>query len=505
MRSGGAAPPTVTARGMAATSHPLATWVALQALEDGGTACDAAVTAAAVLCVCEPMSTGLGGDAFALVWRDGRLEGLNASGPAGAAAAEALAELDEVPLRGPLTVTVPGAVAGWAALLERHGRLGLARCLAPAIELASNGFAVTPVIARSWAALARALEGEAARLYGRPPAVGETARFPDLAATLQRVAADGPDAFYRGPVAEAVCAVTVLEEADLAAFEPQWVTPLRAAWRGVDVCELPPNGQGATVLAALGLAEGLLASTHAERVHAQAEALKVALAEAERVIGDAPLPGWFLDPASLAERAAQLDPERAGDPACGELPRGGTVYLCVVDEERTACSFIQSLFWGFGSLVAAPGTGVMLQNRGAGFTLEAGHPNRVAPGRRPFHTIIPGMLLRDGDLLGPFGLMGGHMQAQGHVQLLSRLVEQGLDPQAALAAPRFRLDRTTSGWILALEPGLAPLADELTARGHQVQVEDEPGPFGGGQVVLRVGEALAGGSEPRKDGHAAGF
>jgi gamma-glutamyltranspeptidase/glutathione hydrolase len=319
------------------------------------------------------------------------------------------------------------------------------------------------------------------------------------------VAADGPDAFYRGPVAQAVCAVTALEEADLAAFEPQWVTPLRAAWRGVEVCELPPNGQGATVLAALGLAEGLPASTPAERVHAQAEALKVALAEAERVIGDAPLPDWFLDPASLAERAVRLDPQRAGDPECGELPRGGTVYLCVVDEERTACSFIQSLFWGFGSLVAAPGTGVMLQNRGAGFTLEAGHPNQVAPGRRPFHTIIPGMLLRDGDLLGPFGLMGGHMQAQGHVQLLSRLLEQGLDPQAALAAPRFRLDRTTGGWILSLEPGLAPLAEELTARGHQVQVEDEPGPFGGGQVVLRVGEALAGGSEPRKDGHAAGF
>jgi gamma-glutamyltranspeptidase/glutathione hydrolase len=490
---------------MAATSHPLATWAALRALEDGGTACDAAVAAAAVLCVCEPMSTGIGGDAFAIVWRDGRLDGLNASGPAGAASAEALAAAGAIPIRGPLAVTVPGAVAGWAALLERHGRLGLGRCLAPAVELAERGFAVTPVIARAWAGLAPWLEGEAAVLYGRAPAVGETARFPELAATLRRIATDGPDAFYRGAVAEAICEVTALEESDLAGFDPQWVTPLRAAWRGVEVCELPPNGQGATVLAALGLAERLEAATPADRVHAQAEALKLAMAEAQRIIGDAPLPGWYLDPGSLAERAAGLQPGQAGDPECAELPYGGTVYLCVVDEERTACSFIQSLFWGFGSLLAAPGTGVMLQNRGAGFTLEAGHPNEVAPGRRPFHTIIPGMLLRDGELLGPFGLMGGHMQAQGHVQLLSGLVEQGLDPQAALAAPRFRLDHLAGGWVLALEPGLAPLADDLAARGHRVQVEDEPGPFGGGQVVLRAGEALVGGSEPRKDGHAAGL
>ena len=271
--------------------------------------------------------------------------------------------------------------------------------------------------------------------------------------------------------------------------------------------ELPPNGQGAVALQALGLLEpfalGQLATP--DRVHLQAEALKLAFADAEQHIGDAPLPAGFLDAAYLAERRALIDPLKAGNPPAGALPRGGTVYLCTVDEQRRACSLIQSLFYGFGARVAAPGTGIVLQNRGSGFTLEPGHPNRLGPGKRPFHTIIPGMLLRDGHLLGPFGLMGGNMQPQGHVQLLSGLLDQGLDPQAALDAPRFRLDRDGRDWSLQLEPGLRRHERTLAGRGHRTEVAPDDGRFGGGQAILVQGDSLVGGSEPRKDGHAAGF
>jgi gamma-glutamyltranspeptidase/glutathione hydrolase len=278
-------------------------------------------------------------------------------------------------------------------------------------------------------------------------------------------------------------------------------------YRDVEVCELPPNGQGAAALQALGIAEGLeiAAAGSLERTHLQAEAMKLAFADAYRYLADAPLPAGYLDPRYLAERRALVSTERAADPPAGALPRSGTVYLCVVDEARTACSLIQSLYEGFGAGVAAAGTGIVLQNRGACFTLEPGHPNRLAPGRRPYHTIIPGMLLRDGDLLGPFGLMGGHMQPQGHLQLVSWLVDDGLDPQAALDEPRWRLDREDDAWTLALEGPLWPLRAELEALGHRVRCDPDPGPFGGGQAVLRVGEALVGGSEPRKDGLAAGI
>jgi gamma-glutamyltranspeptidase/glutathione hydrolase len=488
---------------MAATSQPLATRAALRVLEDGGNAVDAAVTAAAVLCVVEPMSTGIGGDLFALVW-DGAVSGLNASGRA-PRSADPMA-LDDVPLYGPRSVTVPGAVSGWAALLERHGTFGLDRCLAPAIDAAEQGFAVTPVIARMWAQLAPGLtDPEAVRVFGRAPVVGDVVRLPELGASLRRIAGQGPVGLYTGPVAEAICAASWLEPADLAAHEPEWVEPLRLAHRGAEVLELPPNGQGAIALQALGLVEPLVPRDTADRVHLQAEALKLAFADGYAQIADRALPAGFLDEAYLAERRALIDPDRAGAPVAGDLPRGGTVYLCVVDGERRAISLIQSLFHGFGSRVVAPGTGIALQNRGSSFTLEPGHPNRLAPGARPFHTIIPGLLLRDGGLLGPFGVMGGHFQAQGHLQVGEHLLAGRLDPQAALDEPRFRLDRDAAGWTLALEPGLWPLADELARRGHRVRREPEPGGFGGGQAILLRGAALVGGSEPRKDGYAAGI
>ncbi len=499
----------VAARGMVATSQPLATRAGLRALERGGNAVDAAVAAAAVLCVVEPMSTGVGGDLFSLVWRDGELTGLNSSGRAPAAAdPDALGTA--IPLHGPLSVTAPGAVAGWAALAERHGKLGLDQALQDAIDIAERGYAVTPVIAGLWAAAAEGLASfeEASRAFLPAPRVGQLVWLPEMAATLRRIAQQGPRGFYAGPVGEAICEVTPLTLDDLAHPHADWVEPLRKHYRGVDVCEIPPNGQGVAALQALGILAGLdhTGGSPLDRVHLQAEAMKLAFADAERHVHDGPLPGRYLDDGYLAERRALIDPERAGSPVAGALNPSGTVYLCAVDEQRNACSLIQSVYHSFGSLVVPPGTGFALQNRGHGFTLEAGHPNRMAPGKRPYHTIIPGLALRDGALLGPFGLMGGHMQPQGHLQLVSHLVDRELDPQAALDEPRWRLDTGGRGeWELALETPFYDLAPALAGRGHRTVCDPQPAGFGGGQAILLRGDVLIGGSEPRKDGIALGY
>jgi gamma-glutamyltranspeptidase/glutathione hydrolase len=494
---------------MVATSQPLATRAGLRALERGGNAVDAALAAAAVLCVVEPMSTGVGGDCFALVWRDGELTGLNASGRA-PAAADPDAMGTTVPVRGPLSVTAPGAVAGWVALAERHGRLGLDRALEDAIDIAERGYAVTPVIAGYWAGAEAELGrfDDARRTFLPAPLVGRLVQFPELAETLRRIASQGADGIYRGPVADAICAVTPLTPDDLAVAHADWVEPLRKGYRGVEVCEIPPNGQGVAALQALGILAGLdhTGGRALDRVHLQAEAMKLAFADAERHVHDGPLPAGYLDDEYLAARRSLIDPARAGAPTAGPLERSGTVYLCAVDEQRNACSLIQSVYYAFGSLVVAPGTGVLLQNRGACFTLEPGHPNRMAPGKRPYHTIIPGLLLRDGALLGPFGLMGGHMQPQGHVQLVSHLVDRGLDPQAAMDEPRWRLDSEGRGaWELALEAPLHRLAPALARRGHRSVCDPHPAGFGGGQAVLVRDDVLIGGSESRKDGVALGY
>ena len=453
--------PTVTRRAQVATSHPLATRAGVRALEDGGNAVDAALTAAAVLTVAEPPATGVGGDAFAqLVW-DGKLYGLNGSGRS-----PARLEGRGVDELGPRSVTVPGAVAAWSDLAARFGRLGLDRCLAPAIGLAESGVAATPRIARIW----RLAEDEG-RAPLPAPAVGSVYRLPELGRTLRRIAEGGPEAFYTGPVAEAIAAATWLSVDDLAAHRSEWVEPLRIGYRGLEVYELPPNGQGVAALVALGILDGL----DDAGLHDRIDATRQGLAEAYRVVGDEPLP-----PALLT---------------------GSTTYLCCVDEDRNAVSFIQSLSAHFGSGVVAGDTGVVLQNRAAGFVEETGHPNELRPGRRPFHTIIPGMLMESGRLLGPFGVMGGAMQAQGHVQLVHRLCE-GADPQAALDAARFRVQ---AGREVLLEPGLWHRADELRRLGHEPVLAREPYLFGVGQAILCLGEALVGGSDSRGDGHAAGF
>ncbi len=467
---------------MVATSHPLATRAGRRVLERGGNAVDAALAAAAMLCVAEPGHTGIGGDLFAQVWWDGTLAGLNGSGrsprelPDGAEATEF----------GPASVTVPGSVRAWADLAERYGTLGLDALLADAIDAAEQGVAATERVAASWAGSPRA--------PSPAPRLGEVFRFPNLAATLRRIAAEGPDAFYRGSVAEQIAASCWLAEEDLADQRSEWVEPLRRRYRGVEVCELPPNGQGAAALIALGLLEEL-----PDTLHSRIEATKLALADAYGHFADAPFPAFLLDPDQLAERRALVTPDRALDPAPSTAPRGGTTYLCAVDGDRNAISLIQSQYYHWGSGIRAGDTGVSLQNRAWGFTAEAGHPNRLEPGKRPFHTIIPGLLLRDGELWGPFGVMGGPMQAQGHVQVVHGLVDRGLDPQRALDAPRFRVEE---GRHVEIEPGLEAEAAALRALGHDVAVSPEVDGFGVGQCILAEGEALVGGSDGRGDGYA---
>jgi gamma-glutamyltranspeptidase/glutathione hydrolase len=456
---------------MVATSQPLATRAGLRALERGGNAADAALAAAAVLCVTEPMSTGIGGDCFAQVWREGELVGLDSAGPAPASAAP-----EPVEQTGPRSVTVPGAVAGWAAFSERFGRLGLDACLDDAIDAAEQGFAVAPVTAARWVALGGPL--------GTPPRVGELFVQPELGATLRRIASEGTAAFYTGAVAEAICAASWLEPDDLAGFEPRWVEPLRLDYKGVEVCELPPPTQGVCALEALGLL-----SRSSPGLAGQVRCVQLALEDSLARVRDGADVSELITP-------AYLDARRAAGAVVRE-PAGGTVYLCAVDQDRMAVSFIQSLFDGFGSGIVAPGTGVVLQNRGACFSVGG----RVEPGRRPYHTIIPGMLLRDGRLLGPFGVMGGFIQAQAHMQLVSAVVDDGLDPQAALDRPRFRVD----GEVVKLEEGIWDHEPDLQRLGYKTARDLETHKFGGGQAILVSGDALVGGSDPRKDGYAGGI
>jgi gamma-glutamyltranspeptidase / glutathione hydrolase len=468
---------------MVATSHPLATRAGLRVLEQGGNAVDAALAAAAVLTVAEPMTNGVGGDAFAIVW-DGALHGLNGSGRSPASLVDG-----EVAAYGPRSVTVPGVVRAWADLAERFGTRGLDSALAPAAELAEAGLACSARIADLWK--------RAERAPWPAPGLGGRYSLPDLGRTLRRIAGQGPDALYGGDVAAAIATATWLSEDDLAAHRSEWVEPLRRRYRGIDVCELPPNGQGAAALIALGLYEGLPPG-----LHSRIEATKLALADAYAHIADAPLPAELLRDEHLAERRALVRQDRALDPGPSLLPRGGTTYLCAVDENGLAISLIQSLYESFGSGVVAPGTGVVLHNRAAGFERAEGHPNRLAPSKRPFHTIIPGMLVEHGELLGPFGVMGGFMQPQGHVQVVLGLVDDGLDPQAALDAPRWRVGGRRE---VLLEPGLWEEEGRLRQLGHDVRRAESRHPFGVGQAILRVGDSLVGGSDSRADGFAAGM
>ncbi|MEZ4253064.1 MAG: gamma-glutamyltransferase family protein [Polyangiales bacterium] len=500
-------------RGTVVTSHPRAVEAGIAALEAGGSAVDAAVAAACVLGVVDPMSTSLGGDCFALVWNaeERTLHGFNGSGraPALADAASLRAEgHDAVPTRGWKSITVPGALDAYAQLLERFGRMSLADALAPAVA-AAEGFEVTPVVARDWAAAALVLEGgEGMQGFLPAPAAGERFAHPQLAQTLRAIAEGGVDVFYRGAFAQKLdeasrAAGGWLRADDLARHVGEWVVPLEGWYRGHPVYELPPNGQGIVVLEALALLEEhpLGDLDEVERTHLQIEALKLAFADAFEHVGDPDRSDVLrlLDPVYLEERAATLDAfvDRANDAATAGLPRGGdTVYVAVVDAEGNACSLIASTYEHFGSGVAVDG--IVLQNRGALFVLDESHPSALAPGRRPYHTILPAMVFRHDLPWLVFGVVGGYQQPQAQVQLLVRTIDLGESIVDAVKAPRFRW---LEGAKIRCEGGMDPaLVEALRARGHEVVEAEAHGGFGGAQAIALEPEGPVGASDPRKDG-----
>jgi gamma-glutamyltranspeptidase/glutathione hydrolase len=517
-------------RGMVCASVPAAAAAGVEILGLGGNAIDAALAAAAVLCVVEPMSTGIGGDAFALFWsaREGRLLGLNGSGRAPAAATLAAYRsrgLREVPATGILSVTVPGAVHAWETLSRSHGRLPLGDVLEPAIRAAEEGFAVSELVAHYWWALERAgvldAAGRAAWAPGgRTPRAGEWFRVPSLGRTLRALAKGGARAFYEGATADAIVAASqaaggLLAHEDLAAHTSSWVEPIRATYRGVTVAELPPNGQGLAALIGLGILDCLEPGDPASALHwhRRIEAVKLAFADRDVFVADpehADVPVAALLRRDYARRRAAEIGERAHP---GPQPglASDTVYLCSADAEGNLVSFIQSLFTGFGSGVGCGDTGIVLQSRGAGFRLEPGHRNALAPGKRPLHTIIPGFLLRGDEPWLAFGSMGGPIQPQSHLNFVANRVDLDLNVQEAVDRPRFRFQ---GGRQVLLEAPDAPVAEggslaaALEARGHEVLRPSTfaMDAFGGGQAIERLpGGVLAGASDRRKDGCALGL
>lgn len=514
--------------GMVAASQPLAALSGYRALARGGNAVDAAVAMLATLSVVEPHSVGIGGDAFALIYLsdEGRLLGLNGSGRAPLKATRRWfieRGFHQMPESGILSVTVPGALDAWNAALERCGRLGLAAALEDAILYAQEGFPVTEVISGEWRQVEPLLRADpaAACTYlvdGKAPRPGQVFRNPDLARTYERIQEAGGRIFYEGEVGEAIARESarregLLERSDLEAHHARWVEPIHTCYRGYTVYELPPNGQGVTALQVLNIMEGfdLSATAHSSpgHLHPLIEALKIAFVDRDTWVADPdfePLPlERLLSKAYAADCRRRIDSRRAALAALAEQEAADTVYVSAVDAQRNAASFISSIFMPFGSGVVVDGTGIVLQNRGRGFTLQSGHPNRLAPGKRPLHTIIPGMLFHKDRLRASFGVMGGDMQPQGHAQFLINLIDFDMNPQAAMDAPRVRY--LPHNRIL-LEAGIpAATAAALADRGHEIVPDDDPvNPVGGGQAVLIEPEAdvLLGASDRRKDGLALG-
>jgi gamma-glutamyltranspeptidase/glutathione hydrolase len=525
--------------GLIATSQPLASAAGLQVLQNGGNAIDAAVTAAMVLSIVEPTMNGPGGDLFAIVYsaRDRRLSGLNASGRSPAAATPeefARRGLKDVPYRGELSVSVPGVVDGWEALLQRHGSISFAQALQPAIGYARAGFAVSEIIAHQWANAEQALrEDPLAAVYvpgGHAPRPGDVFTNPKLAATYDTLAREGAASFYRGSIARQIAADMkrrggLITEQDLAAHRADWVDPISTSYRGHDVFELPPNTQGITALEMLNILEGFdvrsLGHNSAALLHLVAEAKRIAFADRDAFVADpASVPAHVLQTLLSKEYAKRRRAEIALDRAAREYqpgqigaapsqaePEGGmrgagdTIYLTAADRHGNVISLIQSLYENFGAAIVAGETGIVLHNRGSLFTLREGHPNRIAPNKRPLHTLVPAMVMKDGRPWLSFGVMGGDMQPQGHVQVLINLIDFGMNVQEAGEAPRIR--HTARG--LAVEGGIGPdVRYALADRNHRVI--DSPGSFGGFQGILidpRTG-VLMGGSDPRKDGLAIG-
>ena len=522
----------VFGRNVVSTSHPLGAQAGLRMLLKGGNAVDAAIAAAAAMTLLEPCSNGLGSDAFCILWDGKQLHGLNASGPAPAAWTPAYFRrkygdaATAPPVRGWDSVTVPGAVASWVSLSERFGKLPFADLLEPAIEIAERGYAVPIVVQQKWVAATPILRNQPgfADMFlprGEPPRVGERVAFAAAARSLRAIAETRGEAFYRGEIAEALAAHArdnggSMTAADLAAYRPEWVDTIGIDHAGHRLHEIPPNGQGIAALIALGILRHFdLAALPVDGVdsqHAQIEAMKLAFADAYRYVGD-PLGLEFpcerlLDDDYLAQRARLIDMKRAQPFEPGNPVKGGTIYLSAADERGMMVSFIQSTYMGFGSGVVVPEWGISLQNRGHGFSLRAGSPNLVTPGRRPFHTIIPAFLTRDGRPQMSFGVMGGNMQPQGHVQTVVRMLDYRQHPQAACDAPRWRFNQGLEINVEAAMP--ASTVHGLVDRGHRVDViNDSYQDFGSGQFIWRLGDPAVDGyvaaSDSRRDGQAVAF
>ena len=518
--------PVYAQRAMCATSHPLASATAIDVLRQGGNAVDAAIAAAAVLAVVEHPMTGIGGDCFAILSKPGqKLIGLNASGRAPAAATAewyAAKGISAIEMHSPHAVTVPGAIDGWTTLLADHGSLPLARLLAPAIEYADRGFPVAPRVAQDWAGTADKLAlhpGARQHLLpgGRAPRTGEVVRLPALARTLRTIAEHGRDGFYQGEVAEDI--VAELKEmgglhtlADFAAQRCSYVEPISVNYRGVDLWELPPNNQGIVALIILKILEktglGSDKATSAERYHMMMEAGRAAYAMRDAFVADPEMAGvpveHMLSDGVISELARRIDPKRR-TPDLGPVPRpagSDTIYLTVADESGMAISFINSLFSPFGSGIMTRKTGVVLQNRGQGFVLDPKHPNCIAPRKRPMHTLVPAMALREGKPFLSFGVMGAAFQPMGHAYVMTNMLDFGMDPQEAIDCPRVFFE----GNELQVEESVpAATAERLAGMGHTVTVRDEP--WGGGQAICfdHANGVMIGASDPRKDGCALGF
>jgi gamma-glutamyltranspeptidase / glutathione hydrolase len=520
---------TFASNGMVATSQPLAAQAGLDILKKGGNAIDAAIATAAALTVVEPTSNGIGGDAFAIVWFKGELHGLNASGPAPKnISIDAVKErgYDKMPQHGWLPVTVPGVPAAWAALSKRFGRLSLTEVLKPAIEYAENGFPISPILGKYWnqafQAYKKNLTGEEFVSWfetfapkGRAPKIGEIWASEGHAKTLRLIAETDAESFYRGEIAEKIVSFSkqydgFLNEDDLEAYKVEWVKPISVQYRGYNVWEIPPNGQGLVALMALNTLRGF--EFHEKETvytyHKQIEAMKLAFADGKKYITD---PRFMKSTVKqlLSEEYAQerrnLIGEEALTPEPGTPSKGGTVYLAAADREGNMISYIQSNYMGFGSGLVVPGTGIALQNRGADFSLDPEHENALQGGKKTYHTIIPGFLTKGKEAVGPFGVMGGYMQPQGHVQVIMNTIDFQLNPQVALDAPRWQW---VEGKKVVVEHNFPQhIAQALARKGHEIQVSIDSGVFGRGQIIWRDPETgvLAGGTESRTDGAVAAY
>lgn len=520
---------TFAKKGMVATSQPLAAQAGLDILKKGGNAIDAAIATAACLTVVEPTSNGIGGDAFALVWVKGELHGLNASGPSPKSISiEKLKQkgINDIPKFGWTPVTVPGAPSAWATLSERFGKLSLTEVLAPAIEYAENGFPISPTLGKFWKAAAEQfknvlIDDEFKHWFdtftpnGKAPETGEVWRSEGHASTLKEIAETKAESFYRGKIADQIDSFSkqyggFLRKEDLAAYQPEWVDPIGVDYRGYKVWEIPPNGQGIVTLMALNMLKGyeFTGKEDVETYHKQIEAMKLAFTDGLKYVTEGRSMTTSADALlsnTYAEKRRQLIGDQAINPEPGTPPKGGTVYLGTADEEGNMVSFIQSNYMGFGSGLVVPGTGIALQNRGHNFSMDPNHDNALEGGKKTFHTIIPGFLTKGDQPVGPFGVMGGFMQPQGHLQVVMNTVDFNLNPQAALDSPRWQ-------WMedkkVLVEPNFPNhIAQALARKGHHIKVAMDGGPFGRGQIIWRDHETgiLAGGTESRTDGSVAAW